>query len=63
VGDFSAVFVKIDGLEETDLGHHQLAAETLDAAIEEAPGLAPEGTNSIKICQEGLVVRRLMVDM
>jgi hypothetical protein len=62
VGNFSAVYVKVEGAEETDLGFHHLAADTLEAALEEAPVCAPQGTNSIKICREGLVERRVMVD-
>jgi hypothetical protein len=62
VGEFSAVFSKVDGTEEADLGQHFLAADSLDAAIEEASARAPQGTNSIKICREGQVERRIMVD-
>ncbi len=64
MGNFSAVYVKVNGTEETDLGFHHLAADTLEAALEEAPVRAPSGTNSIKICLEGgLVERRVMVDL
>jgi imidazolonepropionase-like amidohydrolase len=61
VGDFSAVYVKLDGPEEIDLGQHFLGATSLDAAIKEARARAPEGANSIKICREGQVERRLMI--
>jgi hypothetical protein len=61
VGDFSAVYVKVEGLEETDLGHQMLAADTLEGALEEARARAPQGANSIKLCREGQVERRIMV--
>ena len=63
MGNYTAVFVKLDGLEETDLGLRQLQSDTFGAALEEAHACAPQGTNSIKICREGLVERRIMVDL
>ena len=35
MGNFSAVYVRVEGAEETDLGFHQLGADTLEAALEE----------------------------
>jgi hypothetical protein len=61
MGDFSAVFANVDDAKETDLGFHRLSADTLTAALAEACGLAPQGTSSIRVCQEGVVVHRLMV--
>lgn len=61
MGDFSAVFANVDGAKETDLGFHQLSADTLTGALAEACGLAPQGTSSIRVCQGGVVVHRLMV--
>lgn len=63
MGDFSAVYIKLDGMEEIDLGLHKLGAEALEAAIEEARAGAPQGANSIKICRDGQVERRIMVDV
>ncbi len=64
MGDFSAVFVKVDGLDETDLGFHHLGADTLKEAKEEARALPrPLGANSIKICREGQKVHQIGVDL
>ncbi|MBV9153178.1 MAG: hypothetical protein JO204_15535 [Alphaproteobacteria bacterium] len=61
MSDFSAVYAKLDGLEETDLGQHMLSADSLEAAVEEARARAPREANSIKICRDGQVERRVMV--
>ena len=63
MGDFSAIFVKVDGTDETDLGQHFLNAETLEAAVEEAQARAPREANSIKICREGQMIHRVMVGL
>ncbi len=64
MGDFSVVFVKVEGLDEIDLGTRNLEADTLEKAKEEALICErPPGTNSIKICREGLKDRQLMVSL
>jgi hypothetical protein len=61
MGEYSAVYIKTEGLEETDLGLHHLLADALDAAVEEATERAPQGTNLIKICCAGQVIDWRMV--
>ena len=58
---FGAIFVKVDGLDESEVGNsHGLAAETLSGAEDEALSLPPPpGANFVKIFNEGRVVRRL----
>ncbi|SRR6266496_2214694 len=58
---YEAVFVKIDGLDETAIGGgFGLKAERLEQAESEALGIVPPaGTNFVKILDEGRVVRRL----
>jgi hypothetical protein len=63
MGNFSAVYVKLDGPNETNLGQHPLSANTVKAAIREARARAPQEANSIKICQEGQVIRRILLGL
>jgi hypothetical protein len=61
---YSAVFVKIDGLDETDLGCRDLKADTLEEATKEALTYPlPAGANFIKILQEGRYVHKVGVDL
>jgi hypothetical protein len=62
MAEFSAVFVKTDGLEETDLGVADLAADAIEAACDEARARAPVETNLIKICVARQVIRRIGID-
>ena len=61
MGDYSAVYIKAEGSEETDLALHYLIADTLGAAVEEATDRAPQGTNLINICRAGQVIDWRMV--
>lgn len=58
---FSAIFVKVDGLEETEIGEScGLNAATKEEAEIEAQEMGPpHGANFIKILDEGRVVSRL----
>jgi len=52
---YTAVFIAIEGLSETDIGvHYRLAATQRDEAADEALLLPrPEGSNFIKLIREG----------
>ena len=60
---FRVVFVKVDGLEQDDLGIQDLDAGTLEEARREAPTCTrPVGTNTIVICREDEKVEVLSVE-
>ena len=64
MGDFRAIFLKIDGLEEDDLGVRELDARTLEDAKTEAQVCTrPAGTNMIVICRESQKVCRIGVGL
>ncbi len=52
---YEAVFVKVDGLSETDIDpFYRLAATTRDEAEDEALALPPpEGANFVKLIRDG----------
>ena len=58
MSQYSAVFLRVDGAEEANLGYHDLAADTVDGAIEEARTKAPKDANFIKILLNGVVLGR-----
>ena len=53
--EYRAVFIAVDGLDETEIGsHHQLTATERDEAEDEALALPrPEGANFIKLFRDG----------
>lgn len=55
MAEYMAIFVFVDGLEETDLDpSYRLAATTRDAAEDEALALPrPKGANFIKLVRNG----------
>jgi hypothetical protein len=55
MAQYQAIFVKIDGLDEEDVGNPvYLNATTRDEAEDEALALPrPEGTNFVKLILEG----------
>ena len=57
---FAAIFSRVDGLDETDIGNsYGLNAESLEEAEGEALGMGPpSGANLLKILDEGRVVKR-----
>lgn len=61
---FKAIFVEVDGLEETHHGgSYGLSADDLAGAEAEALKLTvPPGANCVKVLDEGRVVRRLGLD-
>ena len=63
MGDFSAVFVRVDGLDEADCGMRHLKAETVEEACDEARSSIPSKANFIKILREGRVMCKIGVDL
>jgi hypothetical protein len=62
---YKAIFARIEGLDESDFETtHGLQATRLDDACDEALTLhRPDGANFIKILDEGLVVKRLGLEL
>lgn len=55
---YNAIFVRLEGLEQSEVGQaFELAANTREAAIEEATSLwRPAGANYLKITADGQVI-------
>ena len=65
MGDFKAVFVRVNGLQQRSMARCVLKAVTLKEAGIEAITLASDhhGTNVIDIYREGLKVHRIEVGL
>ena len=58
---FKAIFVKVDGLVENDVGssYGLMAENKKDAEKEAMQAMRPHGSNFVKVLDEGRVVSRL----
>jgi len=61
---FEAVFLKVDGLNETEIEFRSLSAVLLDEASDEAMKMvAPKEANFIKILAGGHMVCKIGIDL